>query len=95
MTPAEKATSNSYWTASSWRPWRKRTSPRPTSASTSAAAVTQQALMAPAQADTVETHNWLRGYRTFLQQAAPGAITVGEIFDGLEERIEAGMTGHG
>ncbi|NNJ11697.1 alpha-amylase [Chloroflexales bacterium ZM16-3] len=35
-----------------------------------------------AQADTVETHNWLRGYRTFLQATAPGSFTIGEIFDG-------------
>ncbi|MEI7770076.1 MAG: HEAT repeat domain-containing protein [Chloroflexales bacterium] len=31
---------------------------------------------------TVETHNWLRGYRDFLQAAAPGSFTIGEIFDG-------------
>ena len=32
------------------------------------------------QQNTVETHAWLRDYRTFLQQTKPGAFTVGEIF---------------
>ncbi|MBX0329378.1 alpha-amylase [Oscillochloris sp. ZM17-4] len=42
-----------------------------------------------AQADTVETHNWLRGYRQFLQQAAPGSFTIGEIFDGNPSSLAA------
>ncbi len=32
------------------------------------------------QEHTTETHNWLRDYRRFLEQTAPGAYTVGEIF---------------
>jgi glycosidase len=35
-----------------------------------------------AQADTVETHNWLREYRQFLDSRAPGIFTIGEIYDG-------------
>ncbi len=35
-----------------------------------------------AQADTTETHNWLRGYRDFLEKTAPGSFTIGEISDG-------------
>ena len=35
-----------------------------------------------AQADTTETHNWLREYRQFMQVEAPGSLTIGEIFDG-------------
>jgi glycosidase len=34
-----------------------------------------------AQADTVETHNWLRDYRSYLQRSDPGSFTIGEIFD--------------
>ncbi len=33
------------------------------------------------QENTPETLAWLRGYRAFLEQDAPGAFTVGEIFD--------------
>ncbi len=33
-----------------------------------------------AQADTIETHNWLRDYRAWLAEVAPGAYTIGEIF---------------
>lgn len=32
------------------------------------------------QENTLETHAWLRDYRTFLEQTKPGAFTVGEIF---------------
>jgi alpha-amylase len=36
----------------------------------------------PAQEDTVETFNWLRQYREFMQAEAPGKLTIGEIFGG-------------
>jgi glycosidase len=35
----------------------------------------------PVQENAPETLAWLRGYRVFLQQTAPNAFTVGEIFD--------------
>lgn len=34
-----------------------------------------------AQEHTVETHNWLKQYRAFLQRTKPDAFTIGEIFD--------------
>ncbi len=34
----------------------------------------------PVQENTPETHAWLRGYRTFLEQTKPGSFTIGEIF---------------
>lgn len=33
------------------------------------------------QENTPETHVWLRGYRSFLEQSLPGTFTIGEIFD--------------
>jgi glycosidase len=32
------------------------------------------------QEDTAATHEWLRGYRAFLDEIAPDALTIGEIF---------------
>ncbi len=34
----------------------------------------------PTQENTLETHAWLRDYRTFLEKTKPGTFTVGEIF---------------
>jgi alpha-amylase len=34
------------------------------------------------QENTPETHEWLRGYRRFLQSELPGTFTIGEIFNG-------------
>lgn len=34
----------------------------------------------PARENTLETNAWLRAYRAFLRQAAPGAFTIGENF---------------
>lgn len=42
-----------------------------------------------AQADTIETHNWLRDYRAWLAEAAPGAYTVGEIFGATPDDLQA------
>jgi alpha-amylase len=40
------------------------------------------------QENTPETHAWLRGYRAFLEQQAPGRLTVGEIFDATPKVLE-------
>ena len=42
-----------------------------------------------AQADTIETHNWLRDYRAWLAEAAPGAYTIGEIFGATPADLQA------
>lgn len=41
------------------------------------------------QENTPETHAWLRDYRTFLQQNAPDAFTIGEIFGGSVINLKA------
>lgn len=40
------------------------------------------------QENTPETLAWLRGYRAFLEQAAPNTFTVGEIFDATPKILE-------
>lgn len=40
------------------------------------------------QENTPETHAWLNSYRAFLEQAAPGTWTVGEIFDATPSILE-------
>jgi alpha-amylase len=40
------------------------------------------------QENTPETHAWLRDYRAFLEQSAPGAFTVGEIFDATPKILD-------
>jgi glycosidase len=42
----------------------------------------------PVQEHTPETHAWLRGYRQFLERQAPGAFTVGEIFDATPKILQ-------
>ncbi|MCC6791092.1 MAG: alpha-amylase, partial [Thermomicrobiales bacterium] len=41
------------------------------------------------QEDTPETHDWLRGYRAFLDRAYPEVLTIGEIFDAGAFALEA------
>ncbi len=41
-----------------------------------------------AQADTPETHEWLRAYRQFLDARAPGTFTIGEIYDAGPSALE-------
>jgi glycosidase len=40
------------------------------------------------QADTPETHEWLRAYRQFLDARAPGTFTIGEIYDAGPKALE-------
>lgn len=35
----------------------------------------------PEQENTPETHEWLRGFRAYLDETAPGVMTIGEIFN--------------
>jgi glycosidase len=40
------------------------------------------------QENTLETHAWLRDYRTFLEKTKPGTFTVGEIFGASPQALQ-------